>query len=71
LSTNTGYDSIEKLLTRMTKLETENKDLILKTREAGVSAKTASTTCGDMKKKIESVEKTVASHSTRLSKGNL
>jgi hypothetical protein len=55
----------------MTKLETENKDLILKTREAGVSAKTASTTCGDMKKKIEAVEKTVASHATRLSRGNL
>jgi hypothetical protein len=71
LSTNTGYDSIEKLLTRMTKLETEGKDLVVRTREAGASAKTASTTCGDMKKKVEAVEKKLTSHETRLTRGNL
>jgi hypothetical protein len=60
LSTNTGYDSIEKLSSRMSKLETENKDLVKKVNEAGASAKTASTTCGELKKKVEAHEKKLA-----------
>jgi hypothetical protein len=60
LSTNTGYDSIEKLSSRMAKLESENKELIIKVREAGVSAKTASTACREMKKKVEAHEKRFA-----------
>jgi hypothetical protein len=60
LSTNTGYDSIEKLSSRMTKLESENKDLVIKVREAGTSAKTASTTCGELKKKVDANEKKLA-----------
>jgi hypothetical protein len=55
----------------MNKLKTEGKDLVIKTRKAGVSAKTASNTCGEMKKKAETVEKMLASHGTRLSRGNL
>jgi hypothetical protein len=60
LSTNTGYDSIEKLSSRMTKLETENKELGIKAREASASAKTTSTRVGDMKKKVEAHEKKLA-----------
>jgi hypothetical protein len=41
----------------MTKLETENKELGIKVREAGASAKTACTMVGDMKKKVEAHEK--------------
>jgi hypothetical protein len=63
LSTNTGYDSIEKLSSRMTKLETENKDLNLRVKEAAASAKTASTACGDMKKKVDTHEKKLAQKS--------
>jgi hypothetical protein len=71
LSTNTGYDSIEKLSARMSKLETEGKDLVIKAKEAGASAKTASTTCGEMKRKVDANEKKLANHETRLSRGNL
>ncbi len=71
LSTNTGYDSIKKLLTRMSKLETEGKDLVLKTREAGASAKTASTPCSDMKKKVDEQGKKLATLETRIGRGNL
>jgi hypothetical protein len=44
----------------MTKLESENKDLVIKVREAGASAKTASTTCGELKKKVDAHEKKLA-----------
>jgi hypothetical protein len=57
LSTNTGYDSIAKLQNSMTKLEEQNKALTILAREAGASAKTASTTCGELKKKVEAHEK--------------
>ena len=59
LSTNTGYDSIEKLTTRMGKLEAESKEVRIQVKEAGASAKTASTTCGDMKKRVDALEKKV------------
>jgi hypothetical protein len=60
LSTNTGYNSIEQVSSRMAKLESENEELIIKVREAGMSAKTASTACGDMKKKVEAHKKKLA-----------
>jgi hypothetical protein len=49
-TTNMGYDSIEKLSSLMTKLETKGKDLVNKVKEASHLAKMASTTCGEMKK---------------------
>jgi hypothetical protein len=61
LSTNTGYDSIAKLQTSMVKLEEQNKLLTVTVREASASAKTASTTVGDMKKKVEAHEKRLQS----------
>jgi hypothetical protein len=57
LSTNTGYDSIEKLTGRMNKLEIENKDLKTQVKEAVNSAKTSSSLCSDLKKKVDSHEK--------------
>jgi hypothetical protein len=71
LSTNTGYDSIEKLSSRMAKLETEGKALIIQAKEAGASAKTASTTCSDMKKKVDEQGKKLATLETRIGRGNL
>jgi hypothetical protein len=63
LSTNTGYDSIEKLLVRMTKLEVENKDLVLKVREASASAKTSGTLCAEIKKKVDAHKKKLQARS--------
>lgn len=60
LSTNTGYDSIEKLTVRMGKIELKSDDMGAKVKEAVVSAKTASTACGEMKKKVEAHEKKLA-----------
>jgi hypothetical protein len=71
LSTNTGYENIERLTTRMTKLETEGKAMVIQAKEAGASAKTASTTCGDLKLKVAAQEKKLSSCETRLSRGNL
>ena len=71
LSTNTGYENIEKLTSRMNKLETDGKDMVIKAKEAGASAKTASTTCSDLKIKVAAQDKKLASHETRLSRGNL
>jgi hypothetical protein len=61
LSTNTGYDSIAKLQSTMVKLEDQNKVLTVTVREASASAKTASTTCGELKKKVEAHEKRLQS----------
>jgi hypothetical protein len=61
LSTNTGYDSIAKLQSSMVKLEDQNKVLTVTVREASASAKTASTTCGELKKKVEAHEKRLQS----------
>jgi FtsZ-binding cell division protein ZapB len=61
LSTNTGYDSIAKLQTSMHKLEEQNKLMTVNVREASASAKTASTTCGELKKKVEAHEKRLQS----------
>jgi hypothetical protein len=61
LSTNTGYDSIAKLQTTMAKLEEQNKAMSVIVREAGALAKTASTTCGELKKKVEAHEKKLQS----------
>jgi hypothetical protein len=60
LSTNTGYDSIAKLQSSMVKLEENNKVMTVTVREASASAKTASTTCGELKKKVEAHEKKLA-----------
>jgi hypothetical protein len=60
LSTNTGYESIEKLSTRVNKMEVENQTLVVQVKEASASAKTASTTCGDLKKKVDAHEKKLA-----------
>jgi hypothetical protein len=57
LSTNTGYDSIAKLQNSMQKLEEQSKAMVITVREASSSAKTASTTCGELKKKVEAHEK--------------
>jgi hypothetical protein len=57
LSTNTGYDSIAKLQSSMAKLEENNKAMTVTVREASASAQTASTTCGELKKKVEAHEK--------------
>jgi FtsZ-binding cell division protein ZapB len=57
LLTNTSYDSIAKLQSSMAKLEENNKVMTVSVREASVSAKTASTTCGELKKKVEAHEK--------------
>ena len=64
LSTNTGYDSIEKLTTQMKKLDADAKDTATKAKEASASAKTASTSCVDLKRRVDGMEK-------RLTKGNL
>jgi hypothetical protein len=61
LSTNTGYDSIAKLQSTMVKLEDQNEVLAVTVREASASAKMASTTCGDLKKKVEAHEKRLQS----------
>lgn len=70
LSTNTGYDSIEKLTVRMNKLETESKAVVAQAKEAGASAKTASTSCSELKKKVESHEKKISTLETRIARGN-
>jgi hypothetical protein len=62
LSTNTGYDSIAKLQTSMHKLKEQNKAMTITVRKASASgAKTASTTCGKLKKKVEAHEKQLQS----------
>jgi hypothetical protein len=43
------------------KLEDQNKVLTVTVREASASAKTASTTCGELKKKVEAHEKRLQS----------
>ena len=57
LSTNTGYDSIEKLTVRMNKLELEGKESKTLVKEASASAKTASTNCSELKKRVDAHEK--------------
>ena len=61
LSTNTGYDSMAKLQTSMVKLEEQNKVMAVTVREASASSKTTSTTCGELKKKVEAHEKKLQS----------
>jgi hypothetical protein len=52
LSTNTGYDSIAKLQSSMVKIEEQRKAMAVTVKEASASAKTASTTCGELKSKV-------------------
>jgi hypothetical protein len=41
-------------------MEVENKTLVVQVKEASASARTASTTCGDLKKKVDAHEKKLA-----------
>jgi hypothetical protein len=63
LSTNTGYDSIEKQSVRMAKLEVVNKDLVIKVQETSTSAKTSGTLCAEIKKKVDTHEKKLQARS--------
>jgi hypothetical protein len=45
----------------MHKLEEQNKAMTVTVREASASAKTTSTTCGELKKKVEAHEKKLQS----------
>jgi hypothetical protein len=44
----------------MDKVEARNEDLMTRVKETGVLAKTASTSCGKLKKKVEGHEKKLA-----------
>ena len=57
LATNTGYDSVDKMSARLLKLETAGQDLTMKLKEANASAKTASTTSADLKRKVDALER--------------
>jgi hypothetical protein len=59
LSTNTGYDSIAKLQSSMVKIEEQSKAMAVTVKEASASAKTASTTCGELKSKVAGHEKRI------------
>jgi hypothetical protein len=50
----------------MNKLESEGKELMIKAKEAGASAKTSNTTCSDMKKKVDEQGKKLAPPLKRL-----